>query len=147
MGQVAPSVMALSWHHYRSLDFSVINIHLQRILLYCCLLSCLPYSCSTTALPSPPTGLKVSEVTATSVKLSWESASTTPDTSYIVQYKSKHSPGARYKEKTNIGGSTYTVRHLDAFTNYEFRIVTVTKVGRGPPSNPIAVKTGELGQC
>ncbi|XP_041360358.1 tyrosine-protein phosphatase Lar-like isoform X2 [Gigantopelta aegis] len=96
------------------------------------------------ALPSPPTGLKVSEVTATSVKLSWESAATTPDTSYIVQFKSKHSPGARYKEKTNIGSTTYTVRHLDAFTNYEFRIVTVTKVGRGPPSNPIAVKTGEL---
>lgn len=42
-----------------------------------------------TALPKPPTGLVVSQVSAVSVKLSWNSGNTDPVTSYTILYRPK----------------------------------------------------------
>ena len=104
------------------------------------------------ALPKPPSRLTISEVTATSVKLSWQpSAPTTPSEhvveSYIIQYKRKYAPGiTTYDEIANIPGTEYTVSGLAAYTVYEFRVVAVNNIGRGNPTPTAAdVTTGELG--
>jgi hypothetical protein len=123
--------------------------------------------------PSPPTEIMASEVTSSSVKLTWSrprqrlqplqssavgdvAASSQLDTelSYIVQYADRTSPpldgssdSAEYREITDIGQETeYTVRGLQPHTVYEFRIVAFGSVGRGLPSKPIEVTTSELGK-
>ncbi|XP_046366897.1 tyrosine-protein phosphatase Lar-like isoform X5 [Haliotis rufescens] len=96
------------------------------------------------ALPNPPAGLEASDVTATSLKLSWDVFASSGDLSYIVQYKPVNKRGADYKEKTGIVNPVYTVGHLMAFTRYEFRVIAVTNIGRGSPSDTIEVTTGEL---
>ena len=97
------------------------------------------------ALPKPPTSLVISEVTATSVKLTWNSGNVDPVESYAIQYKRKYAPGATYDEITDISNTEYTVMGLNAYTQYEFKVVAVNNIGRGIPSNPVDVTTGELG--
>ena len=115
----------------------------------CCslLLIFLP-SPGASALPSPPTRLFASEVTASSVKLSWDSGGSSdrePIQSYIILYKPHRNGAGKYREKGNIVQNVHTVTHLRAFTQYEFRVVAVSNVGRGAPSAPIQLTTGELG--
>lgn len=105
----------------------------------------LPSPCSPSALPSAPTRLFASEVTASSVKLSWDSTNREPVRFYIIQYKPKNDDAADYTEKRNIVQTVYTVTHLKAFTEYEFRVVAVNNIGRGSSSDPISFTTGELG--
>lgn len=99
---------------------------------------------SLTALPKPPTGLVASEVTATSVKLAWNMVIEDPVESYILQYKQKHPLGTKYDEVTDITGTDYTIHGLGAYTVYEFRVLAVNNIGRGTPSNPLDVSTGEM---
>lgn len=101
--------------------------------------------CSPSALPGPPTRLTASEVTASSVKLSWDSGSREPVYSYIIQFKPKHDAAADYTEKRNIVHNVYTVTNLKAFTDYQFRVVAVSNIARSTPSAPLEVTTGELG--
>lgn len=131
-------------HHLSSLN---IECDLLKRILVCCLVFFQPYKSSTftTALPNPPAGLEASDVTATSLKLSWDVFASSGDLSYIVQYKPVNKRGADYKEKTGIVNPVYTVGHLMAFTRYEFRVIAVTNIGRGSPSDTIEVTTGELG--
>ena len=96
-------------------------------------------------MPKPPTSLVISEVTATSVKLTWNAGNLDPIESYIIQYKRKYTPGATYDEIADVTNTEYTVMGLDAYTVYEFRVVAVNNIGRGIPSNPVDVTTGELG--
>lgn len=63
----------------------------------------------------------------------------------MIQYKGKYAPGAPHKEITDVLASEYTVMGLDAYTVYEFRVVALNNIGRGIPSNPVDVTTGELG--
>lgn len=65
--------------------------------------------------------------------------------SYIIQFKPKNQKGD-YTEKTDITDRESLVMGLAPFTVYEFRVVAVNKVGRGTPSMPTEVMTGELGQ-
>ena len=97
------------------------------------------------ALPKPPTSLVISDVTATSVKLTWNPGNIDPIESYIIQYKRKYTPGAAYEEIADVPNTDYTVMGLDAYTVYEFRVVAVNNIGRGIPSSPVDVTTGELG--
>ena len=97
------------------------------------------------ALPKAPTGVVTSEVTATSVKLSWSPGNVDPVESYIIKYKRKYAPGTNHPEIPDITNTEYTVMGLSAYTKYEFRIVAVNNIGRGIPSNPVDVTTGELG--
>ncbi|XP_064607458.1 tyrosine-protein phosphatase Lar-like isoform X3 [Liolophura sinensis] len=95
------------------------------------------------ALLNAPVGLSTSEVTATSVRLSWDSGNREPVMSYIIQYKPKNQKGG-YTEKTDITDTESLVMGLTPFTVYEFRVVAVNKIGRGTPSMPTEVMTGEL---
>ena len=102
--------------------------------------------CTLTALPKPPTSLVISEVTATSIKLTWASGNVDPISSYIIQYKRKFPVGDPYAIIENIRHRMYTIIGLDPHTQYEFRVVAVNHIGRGIPSNPVDVTTGEQGE-
>ncbi|KAK2179862.1 hypothetical protein NP493_469g03030 [Ridgeia piscesae] len=95
------------------------------------------------ALPKPPTGLSTSEVTAESVKLTWNSGNVDPIESYTIQYKHKYPPGAPFTEITDLATRGYTILGLDAYTDYEFRVVAVNNIGRGVSSNAVFARTGE----
>ena len=97
------------------------------------------------ALPKPPTSLVTSEVTSTSVKLTWNPGNVDPVDSYIIQYRKKYAAGAAYDERSDVEETEFTVLSLNAFTKYEFRVVAVNNIGRGIPSSPVDVTTGELG--
>ena len=66
--------------------------------------------------------------------------------SYIIQYKRKFTASTTtYDEISDIYVEEYTVHGLAAYTPYEFRVVAVNNIGRGNPSNPVDVTTGEMG--
>jgi hypothetical protein len=41
----------------------------------------------------------------------------------------------------------YVVRGLSPYTEYEFHVIGVNNIGRGQPSSPVSVITGETGEC
>lgn len=105
--------------------------------------------CSSSAIPQPPTGLSVSEVTASSVTLHWDSdtSSEEPVRSFSIIYQARGANvNSRPKEEPGITRPAYTVGSLKPHTNYTFYVVAVNSVGRSRPSRPIEVTTGELGQ-
>lgn len=98
------------------------------------------------AMPDPPKGIRVMDVTASSVKLMWD-----PDTSpeparfYTIEYRNQ----SRTKFdmfKSNIKTNVFTVTSLKAHTAYSFQVVAENVVGRSRPSKMVEVTTGELGQ-
>jgi len=95
------------------------------------------------AVPQPPTNLAVSQVEASSVKLTWTSVNVE---SFDVQYKQPHAVGPRSMEIHGVSGTEYTVVGLNASTCYEFRVAAVTDCGRSSSSEPIIVTTSELGR-
>jgi len=97
------------------------------------------------ALPKPPTSLVVTDVTANSARLTWNSGNTDPLQSYVVQYRRKYSPDGLHDEIFDVADTEYTVLGLGAHTVYEFRVVAVNAIGRSLPSTPVDVTTGELG--
>lgn len=96
-------------------------------------------------MPKPPIGLSVSDVTATSVRLSWNVGGDDPVESFVVQYRRKYAPGSTYDEVADIANTEYTVTGLSAYTIYEFRVLAANNIGRGLPSQPpLDVPTGEM---
>lgn len=100
-------------------------------------------SFTTAALPSPPVKLTASEITFSSLKLSWKPGNQ-DDIAYIVQYKAKQDPG-EFRQITSIKKTEYTIKKMEAYQHYELRAIAVTKGGRSPPSASLEVVTGELG--
>uniref|UniRef100_T1JIN9 protein-tyrosine-phosphatase n=1 Tax=Strigamia maritima TaxID=126957 RepID=T1JIN9_STRMM len=95
------------------------------------------------ALPRPPTNLRLSEVTATSVRLTWSyDIGAESINYYVVQYKPKLS-NQEFSEISGITTMHYTVSDLSAYTEYEFYVIAVNSIGRGTPSTPAVVTTGE----
>ena len=87
----------------------------------------------------------MTDVTANSARLTWNSGNADPVQSYVVQYRHKYSSDGLYDEIFDVAGSEYTVLGLAAHTVYEFRVVAVNAIGRSLPSTPVDVTTGELG--
>ena len=50
-----------------------------------------------------------------------------------------------YKEISGAITTFYDIRGLTPFTEYEFIVLAVNSVGRGPPSTPVNATTGETG--
>ncbi|XP_046401143.1 tyrosine-protein phosphatase Lar isoform X4 [Ischnura elegans] len=110
------------------------------------------------ALPGPPTSVRISEITATSVRLTWsyggggdsgDMGSSVVGAAedlqyYVIQYKPKYANQA-YSEISGVITMYYTVRGLSPYTEYEFFVIAVNGVGRGPASTPATVTTGETG--
>ncbi|XP_019898958.1 receptor-type tyrosine-protein phosphatase delta isoform X10 [Esox lucius] len=94
------------------------------------------------ALPKPPGVPVVTERTATSITLTWDSGNPEPVSYYIIQHKSKFSEDT-YKEIDGVATTRYSVGGLSPYSDYEFRVVAVNNIGRGPPSEGIEAKTAE----
>ncbi|XP_062240123.1 receptor-type tyrosine-protein phosphatase delta-like isoform X8 [Platichthys flesus] len=94
------------------------------------------------ALPKAPGIPVVTERTATSITLTWDSGNPEPVSYYIIQHKSKYSEDS-YKEIDGVATTRYSVGGLSPYSDYEFRVVGVNNIGRGPPSESIEAKTAE----
>ncbi|XP_068095571.1 receptor-type tyrosine-protein phosphatase F isoform X9 [Hyperolius riggenbachi] len=94
------------------------------------------------ALPKPPVALMVTETTATSVTLTWDSGNPEPLSYYVIQYKPKSSEGS-FQEVDGVATTRYSIGGLSPFSEYEFRVIAVNNIGRGPPSEIVEAQTGE----
>ncbi|XP_072129648.1 protein tyrosine phosphatase receptor type Fa isoform X2 [Mobula birostris] len=94
------------------------------------------------ALPKPPTMASVTETTATSVTLTWESGNMEMIPFYVIQYKPKSAAGP-FQEVDGVATTRYSIGGLSPYSEYEFRIIAVNNIGRGPPSEIVETRTGE----
>ncbi|XP_066512487.1 receptor-type tyrosine-protein phosphatase F isoform X2 [Hoplias malabaricus] len=97
---------------------------------------------SVKALPKPPSSLAVTETTATSVTLTWDSGNPEPVSYYMIQYRSKATDNV-FQEVDGVATTRYSIGGLSPFSEYEFRVMAVNNIGRGPPSDPVETRTGE----
>uniref|UniRef100_A0A8C2DQU5 Receptor-type tyrosine-protein phosphatase F n=1 Tax=Cyprinus carpio TaxID=7962 RepID=A0A8C2DQU5_CYPCA len=97
---------------------------------------------SVKALPKPPTSLIVTETTATSVTLTWDSGNPEPVSYYIIQYRAKTSD-TNFQEVDGVATTRYSIGGLSPYSEYEFRVMAVNNIGRGPPSDSVESRTGE----
>ncbi|XP_029001897.1 receptor-type tyrosine-protein phosphatase S isoform X7 [Betta splendens] len=94
------------------------------------------------SLPKPPGTPVVTETTATSVTITWDSGNPDPVTYYIIQYRAK-SPDSKYETVDDITTTRYSIGGLYPNTEYEIRVSAVNAIGQGPPSEPVETRTGE----
>uniref|UniRef100_A0A7N9AT67 Receptor-type tyrosine-protein phosphatase F n=1 Tax=Mastacembelus armatus TaxID=205130 RepID=A0A7N9AT67_9TELE len=94
------------------------------------------------ALPKPPVSLIVTETTATSVTLTWDSGNPEPVSYYMIQYRAKSSDNG-FQEVEGVATTRYSIGGLSPYSEYEFRVMAVNNIGRGPPSDPVETRTGE----
>ncbi|XP_031720938.1 receptor-type tyrosine-protein phosphatase F isoform X16 [Anarrhichthys ocellatus] len=94
------------------------------------------------ALPKPPTSLIVTETTATSVTLTWDSGNPEPVSYYMIQYRAKTSDNG-FQEVEGVATTRYSIGGLSPYSEYEFRVMAVNNIGRGPHSDPVETRTGE----
>lgn len=94
------------------------------------------------ALPKPPIDLVVTETTATSVTLTWDSGNSEPVSYYGIQYHAAGTEGA-FQEVDGVATTRYSIGGLSPFSEYAFRVVAVNSIGRGPPSEAVRARTGE----
>ncbi|XP_047445261.1 receptor-type tyrosine-protein phosphatase F isoform X16 [Mugil cephalus] len=94
------------------------------------------------ALPKPPTSLIVTETTATSVTLTWDSGNPEPVSYYMIQYRAKSSD-VGFQEVEGVATTRYSIGGLSPYSEYEFRVMAVNNIGRGPPSDSVETRTGE----
>ncbi|XP_046715598.1 protein tyrosine phosphatase receptor type Fa isoform X13 [Silurus meridionalis] len=95
------------------------------------------------ALPRSPISLMVTETTATSVTLTWDSGNPEPVSYYVIQYRAKHSDNGGFQEVDGVASTRYSIGGLSPFSPYEFRVMAVNNVGRGLPSTSVETRTGE----
>uniref|UniRef100_A0A3B5KWW6 protein-tyrosine-phosphatase n=1 Tax=Xiphophorus couchianus TaxID=32473 RepID=A0A3B5KWW6_9TELE len=94
------------------------------------------------SLPKPPGTPVVTETTATSVTITWDSGNPDPVTYYIIQYRAR-SPDSKYETVDSITTTRYSIGGLYPNTEYEIRVSAVNSIGQGPPSEPVETRTGE----
>ncbi|ELU00932.1 hypothetical protein CAPTEDRAFT_125013, partial [Capitella teleta] len=94
--------------------------------------------------PETPVNVTISEVTATSVKLTWSSHNVDPNESYSIIYRQRFGLGSDSIYRANVQRPEFTANGLSASTQYEFRVSAVNKYGRGEPSESVHVTTAEL---
>ncbi|KAM9770025.1 protein tyrosine phosphatase receptor type Db isoform 6-T6 [Menidia menidia] len=94
------------------------------------------------ALPKPPGAPVVTERTATSITLTWDSGNPEPVTYYIIQHRAKGSEDP-YKEIDGIATTRYSVGGLSPYSHYDFRVAAVNTIGQGPSSDVVEARTAE----
>ena len=109
------------------------------------------------ALPNPPSSVIVTDVSADSISLSWNSGNIEPISFYVVQFRAKYpttslggggteGEEAEWRETVDVLRTEFTVRGLQAFSVYELRVLAVTSIGQSLPSASVDVTTAELCQ-
>uniref|UniRef100_A0A8D3DVT2 Receptor-type tyrosine-protein phosphatase delta n=1 Tax=Scophthalmus maximus TaxID=52904 RepID=A0A8D3DVT2_SCOMX len=91
------------------------------------------------ALPKPPGSPVVTERTATSITLTWDSGNPEPVSYYIIQVCSEDP----YKEIDGIATTRYSVGGLSPYSHYDFRVAAVNTIGQGPSSEAVEARTAE----
>ena len=97
-------------------------------------------------MPKAPTNVEVSDISATSARLSWEPAvddSAGTIESYIIEYRRKYAPGISWDQITDVLDTEFVVTGLNPYTTYEMKVTAVNNIGRGLSSRPTDVPTGE----
>ncbi|XP_070324402.1 receptor-type tyrosine-protein phosphatase F isoform X9 [Odocoileus virginianus] len=94
------------------------------------------------ALPKPPIDVVVTETTATSVTLTWDSGNSEPVSYYGIQYRPAGTEGP-FQEVDGVATTRYSIGGLSPFSEYAFRVLAVNSIGRGPPSEAVRARTGE----
>ena len=96
--------------------------------------------------PGQPGQVKISEVTRRSCRLAWSppiNDGGSPITNYVIEYREAGLyKWTRANEVETVPGTSYTVRFLEAETEYEFRVSAVNKAGAGAASEcTLPIKT------
>ncbi|KAG7485299.1 receptor-type tyrosine-protein phosphatase delta-like [Solea senegalensis] len=94
------------------------------------------------ALPKAPGIPVVTERTATSITLTWDSGNPEPVSYYIIQHRAKGSEDP-YKEIDGIATTRYSVGGLSPYSHYDFRVAAVNTIGQGPSSDAVEARTAE----
>ncbi|XP_060917444.1 protein tyrosine phosphatase receptor type Db isoform X5 [Labrus mixtus] len=94
------------------------------------------------ALPKAPGSPVVTERTATSITLTWDSGNPEPVSYYIIQHRAKGSEDP-YKEIDGIATTRYSVGGLSPYSHYDFRVAAVNTIGQGPSSDVVEARTAE----
>ncbi|XP_032826471.1 receptor-type tyrosine-protein phosphatase delta isoform X27 [Petromyzon marinus] len=102
------------------------------------------------ALPRPPSMPVVTETTATSVTLTWDSGNAEPITYYVLRYRPVTGGGGgapdgrgHYQEIDGVATTRYTVGGLGPYSEYEFLVAAVNNIGRGSQSDAVLTRTSE----
>ncbi|KAM6927531.1 contactin-3 [Xenentodon cancila] len=131
-------------------DLMIRNIQLNHGGKYVCLINTDVESLSTSAIlvvkgpPGPPDKVAVEEITDSTAQLSWTPGrdNGSPITGYIIQARTPFTVGWQavdtVPEVVNGNMLTATVVGLNAWVEYEFRVVACNAVGLGEPSPPSA---------
>ncbi|XP_017548801.1 receptor-type tyrosine-protein phosphatase S isoform X14 [Pygocentrus nattereri] len=94
------------------------------------------------SLPKPPGTPIVTETTATSITITWDSGNPEPVLHYNIQYRAK-SPESKFETMESIATTRYSIGGLSPNTEYEIRVSAVNTIGQGPASEPVEARTGE----
>uniref|UniRef100_A0AAQ4RXK7 Receptor-type tyrosine-protein phosphatase delta n=1 Tax=Gasterosteus aculeatus aculeatus TaxID=481459 RepID=A0AAQ4RXK7_GASAC len=94
------------------------------------------------ALPKAPGNPEVTERTATSITLTWDSGNPEPVSYYIIQHRARGSEDP-YKEIDGIATTRYSVGGLSPYSHYDFRVAAVNTIGQGPSSEVVEARTAE----
>uniref|UniRef100_A0A8C7XZ94 Contactin 3a, tandem duplicate 2 n=1 Tax=Oryzias sinensis TaxID=183150 RepID=A0A8C7XZ94_9TELE len=133
-------------------DLMIRNIQLYHSGKYICVVDTDVESLSAVAVlivkgaPSPPDSVTVEEVTDSTAQLAWSPGrdNGSPITNYLIQTRTPFTVGWQRVNTVPeiISGNTLTatVVDLNAWVEYEFRVLAKNSVGVGEPS-PISVKT------
>uniref|UniRef100_A0A8C2A1L3 Contactin 3a, tandem duplicate 2 n=1 Tax=Cyprinus carpio TaxID=7962 RepID=A0A8C2A1L3_CYPCA len=133
-------------------DLMIRNIQLKHAGKYVCVVDTDVESLSAVAIlivkgpPGAPDGVTVEEITDSTAQLSWRPGQDngSPITSYIIQAKTAFTVGWQAVNTVPevIDGNTLTatVVDLNAWVEYEFRVLARNSVGVGEPS-PASLKT------
>ncbi|XP_060738348.1 receptor-type tyrosine-protein phosphatase S isoform X10 [Tachysurus vachellii] len=94
------------------------------------------------SLPKPPGTPVVTETTATSITITWDSGNPEPVSYYVIQYRAKI-PDSKFETMDSITTTRYSIGGLSPNTEYEIRVSAVNTIGQGPASEPVEARTGE----
>ncbi|KFO28815.1 Receptor-type tyrosine-protein phosphatase S [Fukomys damarensis] len=88
------------------------------------------------SLPKAPGTPVVTENTATSITVTWDSGNPDPVSYYVIEYKSKSQDGP-YQIKEDITTTRYSIGGLSPNSEYEIWVSAVNSIGQGPPSESV----------
>uniref|UniRef100_A0A8B9LCA9 protein-tyrosine-phosphatase n=1 Tax=Astyanax mexicanus TaxID=7994 RepID=A0A8B9LCA9_ASTMX len=94
------------------------------------------------SLPKPPGTPVVTETTATSITITWDSGNPEPVSHYIIQYRAK-TLDSKFETMDSITTTRYSIGGLSPNTEYEIRVAAFNTIGQGPASEPVEARTGE----
>jgi chitodextrinase len=95
---------------------------------------------ATNVAPSVPTGLQASNVTTTSVALSWSASTGTGPITYSVQSRVSGT-GSFSPVASGISGTSTTINGLTPNTNFDFEVIATGPGGTSAPSAVLTVTT------